>query len=148
MSPYRPRSGMCGDGNAMIERVDLAALIDLIDDERIRRALPGISEDARLRALARCIWLRDGDETAVFQPLWGGNFDAIILDIERDTPFVDAALGYLFADGGAKRLQLSSRDREAGHRVKARFLGPFMHEHLGFAWELARDQWLARNELH
>lgn len=128
----------------MIERVDLAALIALIDDERIRRALPGISEDARLRALARCVWLRDGDEMAVFQLLWLGNYDAIILDIERDTPFVAAALDYLFTEVGAKRLKLSSHDREAGHRVKARFLGPFMHEHLGFAWELARDQWLAK----
>ena len=125
----------------MIERVDINETIALADSDEVRRQFPGLSLDQRLRALNRCVWLRDGDEFAVFSPKWLGRFDAVVLDIDRDGKFCRDVVDHMFASEGAASLILASQQRDSGTRLRAKFLGPFQYGATGFAWELTRAEW-------
>lgn len=133
---------MARQRKAQIEKIDVVEVIKILDDKRLRAAMPGLSDDARLRLLAQCQCLRGGDnEVAVFRPVMFGDFTAVILDIDTGARFVADALDWVFAEIGARRLQFSTQDAAGGQRWGARLLGPYQMPGCGYAWELTAEAW-------
>jgi hypothetical protein len=131
----------------VIEKVDVPALLRLVDDERVARGLSqaGMTATGRLRALAECRWYRDGDVFCVFRPEVAGSWSGLVFSVEPEE-FAGAALDALFSDATIDRVTFMTSDPESGRRLGAAPLGRFM---MGgnHAWFVSRADWLARRKV-
>src|SRR5438045_2130500 len=106
-------------GGCKLERVDLTGLSDLVNNDDVRRALPGMSGDQRLQILSTCIWLRDGEQNAIFRAAgWANAYQAIVFDAAGgDEAFLRAALTYVLEMPGVTEVTFIAPAREAGARL-------------------------------
>lgn len=131
-----------------IERVEIDDLPWLAREQAVIECMPGLAMDDRQRALARSVILRcDGRAAfAVFvrEAKWPETYRAVILDIDTDGEFPELACAYMFDSMDAQKLELSSHDRDAGHRLGAAFAGHYMKGDRGYAWTLSKSDFLRR----
>ncbi len=131
----------------MLERVDVEALLEIIDDQRVRTALPGYDREGRFRALGKCVWLREAERIAVIEPQWAGKYRAIILDVddEESEEFIWGCLAFLFNEIEIEELHFMSRSGMVGERFSGAFrLGSVQASATAaHAWRLSRADWAA-----
>jgi hypothetical protein len=126
----------------MLERIDISDLIALCDSPEVKRAMADLPREDWLRGLARCLWLKDGADIAIFQPMWLNQFAAIIFDIDTDTQFVWEVFDFMFTKIEAETLKLASREHEAGIRYRCRWMGQSFIGDRSHTWALDRAEWL------
>ena len=112
-------------------------LFRVVNSEEVRSTIPG-DENTRLRELAKCRWITQGERVAIFREKWAGDHEAVSFDIDAPSDFTWAVLDHMFGPVGARALYLFSGSDEAGHVFRAVYRGMTID---GIAaWRLDRDE--------